>query len=68
MVTWTFDLVALIIGVILGIFIGAFVVLFVEMKDGGAWDKGFSDGFDLKCKLEDAKNVLTKIKEDGNHD
>ncbi len=65
MVTWTFDLAAFIVGVILGMFIGAFVVLFEEMRDGGAWSKGFSDGFDLKCKLEDAKNVLMKVKEDG---
>lgn len=65
MVTWTFDLTAFIVGVILGIFIGAFVVLFVEMRDGGAWTKGFSDGFDLKCKLEDAKNVLLRVKENG---
>ena len=37
----------------------------LEMRDGGAWSKGFSEGFDLKCKLEDAKDVLLKVKEDG---
>lgn len=65
MVTWTFDLVALIIGFFLGMFAGAFISLYVEMRDGGAWEKGFSAGFDLKHKLEDAKNVLLKVKEDG---
>ena len=65
MITWTFDLRALIIGFGLGMFAGAFIFLYVEMRDGGAWDKGFSAGFDLKCKLEDAKNVLLKVKEDG---
>lgn len=68
MVTWTFDLRALIIGFVLGMFVGAFIFLYAVMRDGGAWDKGFSAGFDLKCKLEDAKNVLLKVKEDGNHD
>lgn len=68
MITWTFDLRALIIGFVLGMFAGAFVVLFVGMRDGGAWDKGFSAGVDLRYRLEDAKNVLTKIKEVGNHD
>lgn len=65
MVTWTFDLTAFIVGVILGIFIGSLAVLFGEMRDGSAWSKGFSDGFDLKCNLRDAKEVLLKIKEDG---
>ena len=64
MVTWTFDLFALFVGIIIGTFIGAFIVMFTEMKDGGAWDKGFSDGFDFKRNLEDAKAVLQKVKED----
>lgn len=65
MVTWTFDLRALIIGFVLGMLAGAFITLYEEMRDGGAWGKGFSDGFDLKCNLRDAKEIFLKIKEDG---
>ena len=67
MVTWTFDLRASIIGFVLGMFAGAFILLYIETRDGGAWDKGFSEGFNLRCNLRDAKEVLLKIKEDGNH-
>ena len=65
MVTWTFDLNALVIGFVLGMFAGAFIVLYAEMRDGGAWDKGFSAGFDLRCNLRDVKDMLMKIKEEG---
>lgn len=68
MITLTFDLTAFIVGVVLGMIIGGFVVFFEEMRDGGAWSKGFNDGFDLKCNLRDVKNILTKLKEDRNHD
>ena len=66
MVTWTFDLLALVVGFVIGIIVGAFLFLFLETKDGGDWSKGFSEGFGLKCNLRDAKEIFLKIKEDGN--
>jgi len=54
------------LGLLLGCLLGLLFFLYVWMRDGGAWSEGFSAGFDLKCKLEDAKNVLLKVKEDGN--
>lgn len=68
MVTWTFDLSALVVGFVVGFTVGAFFFLFFETRDGGDWSKGFADGFNLKCNLRDAKEILLKIKEDGNHD
>ena len=64
MVTWTFDLITLFVGIVVGIIIGALVVLLTEMRDGGSWSNGFSDGFDLKCNLRDLKEILQKAKED----
>lgn len=48
MVTWTFDLVALFIGFAVGLLLGWLLVTFIEMRDGGAWAKGFFEG----CKKE----------------
>lgn len=44
MVTWTFDLLALSIGFIVGILVGGLLFAYMEMRDGGAWDKGFFEG------------------------
>lgn len=59
MVTWTFDLVALFIGYIVGILVGGLLVAFVEMRDGGAWSKGFFEG----CKTEALISYLEHEKE-----
>lgn len=64
MVTWTFDLLALLVGIIIGIVIGGLIFILFEMRDGGSWSKGFSDGFDLKCNFRDLKEILQKAKED----
>ncbi len=64
MVTWTFDLLALLIGIVIGAAIGMLSFLLIEMRDGGSWSKGFSDGFDLKCNLRDLKQILQKANED----
>ena len=64
MVTWTFDLLALLVGIVIGMLVGVFITIYVEMRDGGSWSKGFSDGFDLKCNLRDLKDILKKAKED----
>lgn len=53
MVTWTFDLVAILAGFLAGFIIGSFAVLLVEMREGGAWSKGFYEGCNLKHKIED---------------
>ena len=63
MVTWTFDLVALLVGIVIGAVIGVLTFALVEMRDGGSWSKGFNDGFDLKCNLRDLKEILQKAKE-----
>ena len=44
MVTWTFDLVALLIGFAVGFLLGGLLCISVEMRDGGAWAKGFFEG------------------------
>ena len=58
MVTWTFDLAALIVGVIVGIFLMGTVFLIVYLRDGGAWSIGFSEGCEAKRfveKLQESK-------------
>ena len=51
MVTWTFDLTALLIGFIVGILVGGLLFAFLEMRDGGAWDKGFFEGCEKKALI-----------------
>lgn len=46
LITWTFDLTALIVGWAAGVVTGAFIVVVSEMRDGGAWGKGFFEGCD----------------------
>ena len=48
MVTWTFDLVALLIGFMVGFLIGGLLFAFWEMRDGGEWSKGFFEGCEKK--------------------
>lgn len=50
MVTFTFDILALLIGLIIGLLGGAVLVLFVEMHDGGAWDRGWHEGYNSGLK------------------
>lgn len=51
MVTWTFDLFALIVGFILGMFVGGLLYCTIQMRDGGSWAQGFYAGCDLKHNL-----------------
>ena len=51
MVTWTFDLTALLIGCIVGIVVGGLLFAFMEMRDGGAWDKGFFEGCEKRALI-----------------
>ncbi len=52
MVTWTFDLLALFIGWAVGMLTGCAIVALVELRDGGAWSKGFFDGCDKKHLID----------------
>lgn len=57
MVTWTFDLFALIVGFLIGMFVGALLYCTIEQRSGGAWSKGFYDG----CDFQD--NILPRLKQ-----
>lgn len=59
MVTWTFDLVALFIGFLVGFLVGGLFIAFIEMRDGGAWSKGFFEG----CKAKALISYLEHEKE-----
>jgi hypothetical protein len=63
MVTWTFDLTALIVGFIAGLFVGALGCCLIEMRDGGSWSKGFSEGFNVKCTVEKLERVIKEMRE-----
>ena len=51
MVTWTFDLVALLIGFAVGFLLGGLLFISVVMRDGGAWAKGFFEGCEKKALI-----------------
>ena len=59
MVTWTFDLLALFIGFTVGLLLGGLLFACMEMRDGGAWDKGFFEG----CEKEALISYLEHEKE-----
>lgn len=59
MVTWSFDLVALLVGVAIGMLIGIIIVCVGEMREGGGWSKGFFDGCEAKYLI----NYLNQEKE-----
>lgn len=59
-VTWTFDLAALFIGWAVGMLMGVLVVALSEMRDGGAWSKGFFEGCDKQFLI----NYLNREKEE----
>ena len=61
MVTWTFDMMALIVGILIGFFLGGCVICFVMWKDG-SWDRGFSEGWNAK------HDYLTWQAKEGEHD
>lgn len=52
MITLSIDLAAFVIGLIIGIMFGAVIVLWGELRDGGAWDRGYHAGWEsgYKCK------------------
>lgn len=68
MITWTFDLLALFIGWAVGMLMGVFIAVVCEMRDGGAWGKGFFEGCDkqfLISYLNREKEEMKKRKGRG---
>ena len=64
MVTWTFDLTALLVGIAVGIMLGGLITMFTEFYEGGSYDIGFRDGFDLRqYKEQREKSVQNKDEE-----
>lgn len=51
MVTWTFDLTALFVGFCVGMLAGGILFVIAEMRDGGAWSKGFFEGCDKRALI-----------------
>ena len=66
MVTWTFDLAAVIAGFIAGAIVGVLIFLFVEWRSRGAWSKGFCEGWDSKHDYLELRHEkeLNKLKEE----
>lgn len=62
MVTWTFDLVAVIAGFWIGVLTGSLLALLIETREGGAWSKGFYEGCDLRHKIEDINSAVDYAK------
>lgn len=60
MITWKFALVALLIGWSIGMLAGVLIAVSVEMRDGGAWSRGFFEGCDKATLI----NYLTGEKEE----
>lgn len=52
MITLSIDHAAFFIGLFVGIILGAVIVLWAELRDGGAWDRGYHTGWEsgYKCK------------------
>lgn len=75
MVTWTFDLLALFIGFTVGLLLGGLLFAFMEMRDGGAWAKGFFEGCEKgamisyfeheKERMRDSTKSPKEVKQDG---
>ena len=62
MITWTFDLIAILVGFLAGFIVGSFSILLVETREGGAWSKGFYEGCDLRHKIEDINSAADYAK------
>ena len=63
MVTWTFDLLALSIGFIVGILVGGLLFAYMEMRDGGAWNKGFIDGCEKKALISSLEHEKERMRD-----
>lgn len=59
--TWTFDFIALFVGFVIGILIGGISAIAYEMREGGAWSKGFYDG----CEIRSLIRYLEQEKEES---
>jgi len=65
MVTWTFDLVALLVGFIIGAIVGMATFAFIELRDGGFWDIGFDNGCKLKYIVERLERLAETKEEES---
>lgn len=65
MVTWTFDLIALLVGFLIGVIVGVVVFAFIELREGGSWDIGFNDGCKLKNIVERLERLVETKKEES---
>lgn len=65
LITWTFDLIALIVGWAVGIVTGAFIVVVSEMRDGGDWSKGFFEGCDKQFLIGYLNREKEEMKKQG---
>lgn len=61
MVTWSFCLIAVLVGMAIGMLIGVVIACIVETRDGGAWSKGFFEGCEAKFLI----NYLNLEKEEA---
>ena len=64
MVTWTFDLNALLIGVFIGMVVGSLIAFYVMLRTGGSWSSGFNDGCHLKRIVERLERLAEAKKEE----
>lgn len=62
MVTWTFDLMALVIGFCVGMFVGGILFVIIETRDGGAWSKGFFEGCDKQFLINYLENEKERMR------
>ena len=63
MVTWSFDLVALLVGVAIGMIIGIVIVCVGEMREGGGWSKGLFEGCEAKFLISYLNQEKEEAKE-----
>jgi gas vesicle protein len=64
MVTWTFDLNALLIGIFIGMVVGSLIALCIMMRTGGSWSIGFNDGCHLKRIVERLERLVETKEEE----
>ena len=46
MISLSLDVVALVIGLIVGVMVGATITCIIELRAGGAWDRGYHSGWE----------------------
>lgn len=62
MVTWTFDLLALFIGFTVGTLVGGLLFAFAEMREGGAWARGFFEGCEKEALISHLEHEKERMR------